>query len=425
MRVLWLSHLVPYPPKAGVIQRSYHLLRQLSRAHDVDVLAFHQPALMNPIVSDPQAGLQEAVRSLNDFCNVLTVLPIPSGRSRLAKAALLFRGGCGRAGYTMEWLRSSQYEAAVRRVGKEHAYDLIHCDTISLAPYLSCVPGVPTVIDHHNIESHMMDRRAGNETNPLKRLYFSQEARKLRNAERLWCTQAALNITCADTDASRLLSVAPSANVATVPNGVDTLHFAPMPEYREGREPRPLLFVGSLNWYPNIRAVEFLIRDVWPVLKVRHPQIRLHIVGADAPARLVDMAASEPGIRFEGFLEDVRPAMSQALAFVCPIDDGGGTKLKVLNALSMSLPLIAHPVACEGIDVENERTALFARSASEFVDRIDRLWRDADLRNRLGAAGRLLVQQKYSVDGIGVALRRLYESTAADGWKRRPDRRMS
>jgi polysaccharide biosynthesis protein PslH len=416
MKILWLSHLVPYPPKAGVIQRSYHLLRQLSMAHEVHLLAFHQPALMNPLVSDPRQGLDEAIAQLGLFCQVKGVFPIPSDRSRISKALLLARGAVGRAGYTMNWLRSGAYHRAVRQFATEHEYSLLHCDTISLAPYASDAPRVPTVLDHHNVESHMMARRAGNEAGKLKRIYFSFEAGKLRNAERTWCTAATHNITCSDTDGSRLLDVAPGASVSTIANGVDTDHFSPLP--RSGDRHR-LLFIGTMNWYPNVRAVEHLICEIWPLLRGSQPHLGIDIVGANPPSWLVDLAASEPRILFHGFVEDIRPIMSDALAFICPIEDGGGTKLKVLNALAMALPLIAHPIACEGIDVENGKSVLFAQSPAEFAEAVAQVGRDPDLRHRLGTAGRRLAEQQYSVDAVGVKLRELYAAIASGGGVRR------
>jgi glycosyltransferase involved in cell wall biosynthesis len=409
MKILWLSHLVPYPPKAGVIQRSYHLLRQLAAGHEVDLLAFHQPALMNPLVGDPGRGLDTALEHLGRFCRVQGVFPIPSDSSWHAKARLVARGAAGRSGYTMDWLRSRPYRQAVRGLVTRHRYGLLHCDTISLAACSQEAAGVPTVIDHHNVESHMMARRAGKEPNPFKRIYFSLEAGKLRRAERVWCTAAAHNITCSDTDSTRLREVAPGAAVSTIPNGVDTDHFAPR---QSSGPPRRLLFVGTMNWYPNVQAVEYLIREVVPLLRVRHPELGLDIVGANAPAWLRERAAPHPQVLFHGFVDDIRPIMGDALAFVCPISDGGGTKLKVLNALAMGVPVIAHPIACEGIDVAHGESVLFTDSPGGFVDLITRVARDQDLRRGLGLGGRALVERRYSVDVIGRTLRHLYESLA-------------
>jgi polysaccharide biosynthesis protein PslH len=383
-------------------------MKQLSQEHVVDVLAFHQPALNQSLLAEMGLGVDDAIKKLNEFCRIKEVFPIPSDTHHFGRHLLGLKGLVGADGYTGGWLKSTPYKNAISRLLANSSYDLIHFDTISFFPYLRFARNTPTVLNHHNIESHMMVRRAGIEKNALKKWYFHNEGEKLLNIEKKFCGSVSHNIACSDIDAQRLRDMVPGASVSTIPNGVDTEYYCP-----DGSEKgQSLLFIGTMNWYPNIQAVEFLIREIWPALKDAYPSLRLDIIGASPPEKLTRLAAHESRIKFHGFVNDIRPHMNSALAFVCPIKDGGGTKLKVLDALAMALPLIADPVACEGIEVENDRSVLFAESPSDYVAAIGKVLAEQGLSARLGREGRMLIERLYSVSVVGKQLRDLYMEIA-------------
>lgn len=407
MRVLWLSHLIPYPPKAGVLLRSYNMVRELARHHEVDLLAFHQHDLLAPIFSDVAKGVDEARKVLGQHCGRLEFFPTPvdqvwRGKERTALKSLL----AGSA-YNIDWLRSSTFAATLRQWVADGEYDLVHFDTISLMPYLPLVGNVPTMLDHHNIESHMLWRRAENEPRRLLRWYFRREAAKLEMYEREQCSAVNLNITCSDVDSNRLREIVPDTPVVTVPNGVDVEYFRKGTiEQVSGR----LIFVGTLSWYPNAEAVRFIANEVWPLLMEQLPDTSVDIIGANPPAELEKLAAQNPRFRVLGFVDDIRPNMDQAEIYVCPITDGGGTKLKVLDAFAMGKAVIANPVACEGIDVEDGETVCFAETAQQFVDAILALRGDDGRRALMGEKARKLAEDRYAYRAIGDYLASLVEA---------------
>ncbi|MEO0811664.1 MAG: hypothetical protein AAFY60_02290, partial [Myxococcota bacterium] len=190
LSILWLSHLIPYPPKGGVLQRSYNLIRESARAHDVDLLAFNQPALQRIHFSSPEEAMRESRDALQAFCRRVEFEPIPTetrlrGRERTAARSLV-----SRAPYTINWLRSGSMRRALTRRLEHSRYDVVHFDTISLAPYRELLRREqPTVMDHHNIESHMMLRRVEHEANPLKRAYYWQEGLRLKAYEKRVATR--------------------------------------------------------------------------------------------------------------------------------------------------------------------------------------------------------------------------------------------
>jgi glycosyltransferase involved in cell wall biosynthesis len=410
MKILWLSHVLPYPPKAGVLLRSYHLLRGLSKGNEVDVIAFNQPALMRSIVPDEQKGREDAVRKLSEFCAIRGVYSIPSDVSVWRRRWLVVKGFFGENGYTIDWLQSSEFAAAVRYAMQQTKYDVVHLDTISFLPFLPLVDRAPVALDHHNIESHMMFRRAGQEKGLVRRMYFSREAEKLEHWERYICTRVAHNITCSEVDTRRLREIAPGSSVSTVPNAVDCDYFSPG---RVDVSRNDVIFIGTMSWYPNVQAVQFLICEIWPRLRERHPGLRLNIVGAGAPHWLIELGRNSQNVIFHGFVDDIRILMNRSAAFLCPISDGGGTKLKVLDALAMAIPLVAHPVACEGIDVTHGQSVLFAQSPEEYGQAMDRLLGDPAFAESLGRKGRDLVVKTYSAEGIGAQMRSLYADLCA------------
>lgn len=399
MKVLWFSHLVPYPETGlGVLQRSYHLVRELARAHQVYLLAFVQRKIITELLGDVETGLQRAQKHLEEYCARVQFLPIPSDGSRLGMAWLAARSLAGAHPYTIRWLLSGTARRLATDWNASIDFDVVHLDTLSLAPYRNIFTRGAKSLDHHNIESEMMLRRARIETHPLKRLYFRQEGLRLQRYEQRVCPQFDLNITCSTLDTERLKRLSPELRATEVPNGVDTEYFRP-----GGEQERPLslVFAGNLSWYPNAAAMLFFAESVWPALKKELPGVSMDVIGANPSPRLLTLAARDKDFRVRGFVPDVRPYINRAALYVCPIRDGGGTKLKILDALAMGKAIVAHPIACEGIGVRDGHDVLFAREPGEFVRTIARLLGSPQTRQQLSDNARLLAEASYSYAVIG------------------------
>ena len=399
MKVLWFSHLVPYPETGlGVLQRSYHFVRELSRAHQVHLLAFVQRKIISDLMGDVDEGLQRAREHLGQYCARVQFLPIPSESWRLGRTWLAARSLTGAHPYTIRWLQSDLAWTVASEWNASIDFDVVHLDTLGLAPYRSIFARSAKSLDHHNIESDMMLRRARIERHPLKRLYFWQEGMRLQRYERRVCPLFDLNITCSSLDTERLERVAPGAAVAEVPNGVDTEYFRPSGHFEH---PRRLVFAGNMSWYPNAAAMLFFADKVWPLLKAKMPGVTIDVIGGNPPPRLSALAARDEDFRVHGFVPDVRPFISRAALYVCPIMDGGGTKLKILDALAMGKAIVAHPIACEGIEVQDGRDVIFAREPDEFAKSIATLLGSPEIRRRLSLNARSLAESSYSYSFIG------------------------
>jgi glycosyltransferase involved in cell wall biosynthesis len=404
--VLWLAHAVPYPPRAGFLSRSYHLLRALARRQTVDLVAFIQEPWLTTLFPSLEEGLDESRRALEEFCRSVTFLPIDRLKPRGGKALTGLTALLSGSTYTTTWLVSTPARNAIARMLRARRYGLIHCDTIGLAPYRGLAAEIPATLTHHNIESHMMLRRAENARSALARHYFQHEGHLLLDIERRIARDFEAHITCSELDSARLKETAPDANTAVIPNGVDCEYFV---SRDVPARPDSVIFVGTMNWYPNIQAMLFFLRQVWPGLKARVPRATMDIAGTNPPKDVTELAQALPDVTVHGYVPDVRPLLDAAAVFVCPIMDGGGTKLKLLDAFAMGKCVVAHPVACEGIGVTPGHDVVLASSAEEFVREIEALLADEQRRRRIGRAARELAEREYSFDGIGARFNDLVE----------------
>lgn len=399
MRVLWLSHVVPWPPKTGMLQRSHNLVRQVARRHELHVAALHQRSLL------PAAQLGAALAELEALGARVHVEPLPSDASRLRWAALTAASFFRRAPYDVNWRHSRGLARTLEGLGAAQRFDLLHVDTLGMLPYARAFEGAPVVLNHHNVESQMLARRAAREPRLVRRLYFAREAGKLARLEAEACPKVSLNLAVSPLDAERLGEIAPGARIRVVDNGVDVEYFRSTAP--PGSVARGIVFAGGMSWYPNREAVLFFLDRIWPALLEDDPDRRVHFVGPDPPPRL-RAAARDPRITVTGFVDDVRPYLERAAIYVCPILDGGGTRLKILDALAMAKPLVATALAVEGLGLEEGRHYLRAEKPLEFVAQIKRLEADPELRARLAREGRRRVETHFSWDVMGEKLDAAY-----------------
>lgn len=411
MKVLWLSHFMPYPPKGGVLQRGYYLIKELSKYAMVDILAFNQPRLLYPLLpncADPEAT---AVRELSEFSRVIGWEHVPLSHRSFGTGLIALKSLVSRYPYNVNWLASRSFSKLLTQALKNSSYDIVHFDTIGLAYYRALVtrysPNSKLSLGHHNIESHMLLRRAEMQGNWMKNMYFLQEGVRLARYEKRQCPKFDLNVVCSDLDAQRLSELTSIPRMRTIENGVDTEYFTPGASLGD---PKKLIFVGTMNWYPNADAMRFFLSSVWPLLTGSEPGLSIDIIGANPPDDILESQREDSRIKVHGFVNDVRPYLREAGIYVCPIRDGGGTKLKVLDAFSSGVPMVAHPVACEGIAVEEDKHVLLASDPVSYSEKIFGLMHDEVARRRLSSEARTLANERYSFASIG---RRLYEEFAS------------
>lgn len=401
LSVLWLSHLVPHPAAGGASQRSYHLLCQAASRHRVHLMALHRPRLLSADL------LSQATADLSRRCT-LDVIPLVRDRSvahRLWTAAMgLWRSDP----YETIWLENRYFRDRLAILARTSRYDVVHVDTLGLLPYAAMFPDAAAVLTHHDIQSHLFARRAGREGRTPRGLYSRYEAGKLERAERAAAPRVAVNITVSPLDALRLGEIAGATRSAVVPNGVDVDYFRPTP----GDDSAGLVFAASFDSIPNQDAVRYFLGEIWPVLLADDPRRRVTFVGR-GPGADLKRAAADRRVTVTGPVADVRPFIAAATVYVCPLRVGGGTRLKVLDALAMGKALVATRLSVEGLGLTSGTHYLEAETPLEFLSQIRRLEDDPHLRRKLGKVGRELVEREYAWSVIGEELDRAYQGALA------------
>lgn len=401
MNLLWISQNIPYPPKTGVLQRNYNLLREASRLADITLLAVFKRDIL-----PGEYDLEEAKRELGKLCRRIEVVHLPIESSRAALYGMALSSLFTRDPLSINWVKSAGMRGQLRLLLQKTQFDLVHFDTISLAAYRDEVGQIPKILNHHNIESHLLKRRTLFEKNPLKRLYYALEGSKLERYERTACAEFDTNFTVSELDKERLLQLVPGVRADVMANGVDVDYFNPN---GAAVTPGNLLMASGMNWFPNRDAVLYMCNEIWPLLVAQMPELSWTVVGASPPQEVIDLAARDPRVTVTGFVNDVRPYLAQAEIYLCPMRDGGGTRVKILDALAMGKAIVATTMGYEGIDVTPGKNVLVADTPQAFVDQIRRLHSNPELRRSLGQEAHRLAVDSYSWPVIGRRLAAVYQ----------------
>ena len=400
MRLLWLAHVLPHPPKGGVLQRSYHLIRGAANVHDVDLLTFRQRAFHPDMES-----LAESIDALAEFLEVKGVVDLPVDDMPLARTTKLLSSALTPTPYTIRWNASADMEDRVGELAASVDYDVVHFDTVGMFQYRHHFPKAAWVLNHHNIESQMMYQRAEHAAHPL-RAYLHWEAWRLARWEARQGSEAALHLVVSKLDGERLRQHAPDAEYAVVENLVDTEFFRPL-----GTPKRPghVVFIGRIDGYANLSAARWLRDEIWPLIEAGGSGRTLGIAGRNPPEDIVAWGRSSDSVEVTGFVDDVRTAFDEAEVFVCPIYQGGGTRLKILDAMAMGLPIVSHSMAIEGLDINPGEHVLVADDARGIASAVERLLSDPALRERMGNAALERVDALYSTRAVHKHLNDAYE----------------
>ena len=404
LRILWVSHFVPYPPKGGCFQRSYNLIRRVGARHDL-----HLVALRHKQATHPEAEVARARDELSSICRSVDIVDLAD---RTQPVNLAMRGLLGLLAadpLTVSVVRSDDVRERIRRLTAQHRFDVAHLDTIGLAEYLPDVAGIPSVMTHHGAEAFMIRRRIPREPNAVKKLFFLAEWFLLDRYERRMCPAVDANVTMSVLDQQILQKAAPDAEFAVVGNGVDVDLFTPVTP----SESPAIIFAGRLDQYSNREGILYFLREAWPLIRREFPGALTHVIGMNAPRSLQDLAAADPQIKLHGFVPDVRPYFRAATVALCPVRDGGGTRIKILDALAMGMPIVSTTIGAEGIDVTPEQDILIADTPQAYSRQVARVFRDPELRARLGANARRLAVERYSWDVLSDQLDAVYRQAVA------------
>jgi len=400
-RLLFLAHLLPFPLDGGAKIKSYHTLRALASAYDVTLLAF--------IRTDDE---NQYLKDLKPFC-AGGIQTVPIARSSVRNVADAAASLLMRQSFIVSRDHVLAMQKAVRARLDGQRFAAIHIDHLQMAQYvLPRRTGARLILDHHNIESMIIKRLAETTPSRAMRLYAAQEWPKLERYEANVCKQcdAVLTVTEEDAIAVRLMSPE-TKSVTAIPIGVDGDYFCPLPRVQGSKT---MLSIGTMSWQPNIDSIFWFTEAIYPLIKAQEPGARLNVVGAKPTDKVRSLALADPSISVPGYVDDVRETAEDCAAFIVPLLSGGGMRVKIVNALSMALPVVSTHVGAEGIAVTHEKDILIANNPDNFARACVRLIREPGLRDKLGNAGRELVETRYAWSAIGRLLLDVYQRTLAE-----------
>jgi sugar transferase (PEP-CTERM/EpsH1 system associated) len=392
MNILWLKSDLLLPLDKGGRLRTWHLLRHLAKRHDVTYLSF----------SNFGAGHDSAQTGMREVAARVVTVP----RFDPAKRSLLFYMDAARyladpLPYAVAKYRSAAYEAQLQALLREQAFDLLVCDFLVPAVNLPKALPCPAVIFTHNVEAEIWRRHAETKASvPTRWLYRLQHQRMLRfEADTLKRFDGVIAVSDTDRNTfARLYPEIASKPTWVVRTGVDTEYFVPSPAETKTAAPH-LVFTGSMDWLPNEDAMVHFCRDILPLIREQEPGVRLSIVGR-APTPSVRALASQ-SIEITGTVDDVRPYMRNAAVYVVPLRIGGGTRLKIFEAMSMGKAVVSTTVGAEGLPIVDGAHALIADEPRVFADAVVSLLRDRTRRTSLERAARSLVVEHYDWSAVG------------------------
>ena len=415
MRLLVLSAWFPFPADNGSKIRTHHLLRALAAEHEVDLIAFYREArelaalreaqaLCRQVAAFPKPAFDaERLPCLGDLLSPLPRFVRTTYCTELAKK-------------TEEWRAHNDYHAVI-------------CMTWGMAPYLMSDAIGPAggrvhrpearcstraILDQHNIESGIF-RRGLRQSRGARRLRSWLTYQKFRRFEGRACAGFAACSVVSEQERAELNRILPrsaSTRIVTIPNGVDTAWLRPRRDFtgqQAGR--RRLVFTGSLSYGANLEGLRWFLRTIYPRLKVAYPGIELRISGETWPGAVPE-AEGDPAVVFAGYLEDLRPLLRGSEVLIAPLRLGGGTRLKILDAMAAGLPVVSTSVGAEGLQVEARQHLLIADEPEAFAGAVGCVL-DQPLR-ALAMAGRArkLVEREYDWGPIGRSFTRLVEEVA-------------
>jgi glycosyltransferase involved in cell wall biosynthesis len=372
------------------------MLKHLKREHDVTYLSFARP-------EESPGSLEKSA----EYCHRLVSVPLREApkfgprfyydltSSLMAPLPYAIRKYC-----------SSEMRNAIDRELRQRDYDVVVSDFLVASINLPTAVPCATVLFQHNVESMIWLRQFQTQANRFKRAFLKTQWQKMLRYERETCRRFDAVVTVSEDDRERMRKEFGLTRVYDVPTGVDTTYFSPR---GTAVDPVELVFTGSMDWIPNEDAVRYFADSILPFISREIPECKLTVVGRNPRAPVLLLQRSNPRIKITGRVDDIREYVARAAAYVVPIRVGGGTRLKIYEAMAMGKPVISTSVGAEGLPVRDGEELLIADDPQEFAKAVVRVLRDPSLAKGLGERARAIVCEKFEWEHAANAFARICE----------------
>ncbi len=395
MKILYLSHVLPYPPTDGMRSTCYQILRHMSKFHDITLLCLAEKEEM------------KFFSEISKECAHVVGVPHRAPRSffkRLKNVLFEKDPFCVLQFYSLE------YEKRLEELLEREKFDVVHILSINISNYAQTLKGIPTLFFPHDSVSLQFYRNLPYEKNLLRRFYMGSQWKKMLRYEKKILPQFTHTVLVSQRDKDWIAQHSPKAEISIIPAGVDCDYFKPEENGPEDAVPS-VLFRGVMNFPPNRDAVLYFYYHILPLIKKEIPKVRFYVVGKEPPPEILRLNDSVTTF-VEGLVPDLRPYIAKSSVNICPMLSGSGIKNKILEAWAMGKAVVATSKACEGVAALHEKNILIADAPETFAQSVIQLLRNSDLRREIGKNGRELVSQQYSWESSIAKFKDLYNEIA-------------
>jgi glycosyltransferase involved in cell wall biosynthesis len=400
LNILFVSQMPASPPRFGAQARVHGLMTQLARRHD----------LTAAMLVDDEFDADECRRAMQAYCREVLLIRNPYGREGLTKRLLQLRSLASTRSFERLRVTLPALQQTLDRLLRARRFDVVNlefpylgnCD-LRQAPLGERLPSL--VVDSHEIAYDLARQFARASGNLGRRLYAGANWRKLRHEELGTYRDADGVYLCSAADERRLLDQVPGVRTAVIPNAADVDYYQPRPK-DPPPDGRTVVYFGLLSTIPNIDAMVHFAQDIWPRIAAAHPQARCKIIGGRAPPSLLALAG--PRVELTGFVSDLRPHLAAAAVVVVPLRLGGGTRLKIVEAMAMGKAIVSTTLGAEGIEAVPGRDILVEDEPEAFADAVHRLLAEPGLAARIGQSARQLAVERFGWSGAARALEGFY-----------------
>ena len=403
MKILWLKTELLHPVDKGGKIRTYEMLKRLKSKYEVTYLTL--AGSTRP---------RQATKLATEYCHRLITVPFadaPKHSPSFYRDLVVNLGS--RLPYAIEKYRSNQMRREIERELQSATYDVVVSDFLVPSINLPFTGRAATILFQHNVESMIWRRHYESQTNPITKTYFKTQWERMLTYERQACNRfdAVVAVSAVDRDFLREhFEVNP---VYDVPTGIDTEYFQPLPDV-ESNNSLEIVFTGSMDWMPNEDAIVHFVRDILPRVASVVPGVTLTVVGRNPSGRVSTLARQYPHVTVTGRVPDIRPYLGRAAVCVVPLKVGGGTRLKIFEAMAMGKPVVSTSIGAEGLPVQDGNELLIADGAERFAHTVIRILRDRNFASRLGREARAAVCDRFGWEKAAAAFGRICESVAAN-----------
>ena len=382
MRLLFVANRMPYPPYRGDKLKIYNLAKELQH-HSLDLIT----------IAENQEDI-DSIEPLGDIFNRIDYVFIPRWKSFLNTFLTLFSNEPFQIGY----FRSARFREKVYDVMNNGDYDGIHVQHIRMAQFIPSEFKHKVVLDLPDAFSMYWKRRYHSAKNPFIKAFNYLEYKRLHRFEVRTIPTFPQTLVCSKED-QRYLSEIQGAKVDVLPNGVDTKTFT---SSKKGYIKNRILFTGNMDYAPNVDAVQYFVHQIFPIIKNKIPEAEFIIAGQRPVSKVRELASEH--VKVTGFIENLAEEYAKAHVVVSPLRIGAGTQNKVLEALSMDIPVVTTFVGYEGLGLPNAIGALPSKNADEFANNVIRILKDDEFRSQMASEGGIIIRDNFSWPSIAKKL---------------------